>query len=136
MLFQYDLTVPADTAKASPATLSAPLSAGTVVGVSVQFPAGCSGLVDVSIWRSDHQLWPVNLDEGISGEDAIIPWPESYDLDDEPFAVTLKGWSPGTTYQHVITFRFALLPLEEARAARGLPALLRGLGRVLLGRTE
>lgn len=134
MLFEYPLTVPYGTPAAKPETLEALLCAGTVTRVSVQFPAGCAGMVGVSIWRHDHQVWPVNLDEGIAAEDHVVEFPVSYDLDDEPFAFTLKAWSPGTTYPHVITFRFALLSLEEAQSARGLPGLLRRLAALLLGR--
>lgn len=134
MLFEYPLTVLADTAEGEGEPLQCLLSAGVVTRVAVQFPAGCAGMVHVSIWRGEHQVWPVNLDEAISGEDAIVSWPESYDLDDEPFGFEVRGWSPGTTYPHVITFRFALLSLEEAQSARGLPGLLRRLGNLLLGR--
>ena len=134
MLFEYPLTVPADTAEAAPEPLECPLAAGTVTRVDVQFPAGCAGMVHVSIWRSDHQVWPVNLDGDIAGEDAIISWPESYDLDDEPFGFEVRGWSPDTTYPHVITFRFTLLSLEETRDVRGLLGLLRRLANLLLGR--
>jgi len=134
MLFEYPLTVPIDTEAAAPVTLEALLCAGTVTRVDVQFPAGCAGMVGVSIWRHDHQVWPVNLDESITGEDATVSWPESYDLDDEPFAFTLKGSSPGTAYPHVITCRFALLSLEEVQSARGLPGLIRRLANLLLGR--
>jgi hypothetical protein len=134
MLFEYPLTVPADRAEADPVTLDALLAPGTVSRVDVGFPAGCAGMVNVTIWRSDHQVWPVNLDESITGEDATVSWPESYDLDDEPFAFTLKGSSPGTTYPHVITCRFALLSLEEVQSARGLPGLIRRLANLLLGR--
>jgi len=134
MLFEYPLTVPADTAEAAPVTLDAVLAAGTVIRVDVQFPAGCSAMVYVSIWRSEHQVWPVNLDEAIAGEDAIVSWPESYDLDDEPFGFEVRGWSPGATYDHKITLRFALLSLEEAQSSRGLPGLLRRIAALFLGR--
>jgi len=134
VLFEYRLTVPINTPEADAEPLECPLSAGTVTRVDVQFPAGCAGMVHVSIWRSDHQVWPVNLDGDIAGEDAIISWPKSYDLDDEPFGFEVRGWSPGTTYPHVITFRFALLSLEESRSARGLTGMLRRLGALLLGR--
>jgi hypothetical protein len=134
VLFEYPLTVPADTAEAAPATLECLLSAGTVTRVDVQFPAGCVGMVYATIWRHDHQLWPINLDDAIAGEDAIISFTASYDLDDEPFAFLVKAWSPGTTYDHVITFRFVLLSLDETREIRGLPGLIRRLANLLLGR--
>ena len=134
MFFEYPVTVPADTAKAAPVEEELPLCAGTITQVGVQFPAGCAGMVNASIWRGDHQLWPVNLDDAIAGEDAVVAWPESYDLADEPFSVKVKLWSPGTTYDHTITFRFALLSLEEMQEARQAPGLLRRLAQVLLGR--
>jgi hypothetical protein len=134
VFFEFPVTVTAGTLKAAPAVEELLLSAGAITRVDVQFPAGCSGMVHCSIWRGDHQLWPVNLDNDIAGEDAIVSWPESYDLADEPFSVIVKVWSPGTTYDHTITFRFALLSLEEMREARQAPGLLRRLSQLLLGR--
>lgn len=134
MFYEFDLTVTADTARADPATLEVPLAAGTITQVGIQFPAGCSGMVYASIWRSDHQLWPGDPDEAIAGEDAIVSWAESYDLDDVPFSLLLKAWSPGTTYDHKLTFRFALLSLEETQSARGLSGLLRRALGLLLGK--
>jgi len=134
MFFEYPLTVTAGTAKGAPATVEALLCAGTVTRVDVQFPAGCSGMVHVSLWRRDHQVWPVNLDNDIAGEDVVVSWPESYDLEEEPFAFTVKAWSPGTTYPHTITLRFALLSLEEMQEARQAPGLLRRMGQLFLGK--
>lgn len=135
MFFEYRLPIPASTPAASPVPLDAPLCAGTVSRVDIQFPSGCAGLAHVSVWRSGHQVWPVNLDGDIAGEDAIISWPESYDLDDEPFGFILRGWNADDTYQHTITFRFTLLSLEEAQSARGLAGMLRRAIGLLLGRS-
>jgi len=134
MFFEYPLLVTAGKAKADPATLECLLAAGAVTHVDVQFPAGCCGLVHASIWRRDHQVWPVNLDNDISGNDAIVSWAESYDLDEEPFAFTVRAWNLDDTYNHTITFRFALLTLEEMQGARQAPGLLRRLAQVFLGR--
>lgn len=127
MLFEYPLTIPANTAQASPAEVYAPLAPGTVSRVDIQFPRGCVGLVHAQVWREEHQVWPVNLDGDISAEELVVSWPEDYDLDDEPFAFSLVGWNDDDSYPHKITFRFAILPLslkEEARAPLGL------LGRI------
>ncbi|KKL52780.1 hypothetical protein LCGC14_2282060 [marine sediment metagenome] len=123
MFHEYALTIPANTAESAPATMDAPLAPGTVVRVEIQFPRGCVGLVHVQIWRSEHQVWPVNVEGDISGEGVPVAWPEDYDLDDEPYTVTLRGWNDDDTYPHTITFRFALLPLsakEEGRAPAGM----------------
>lgn len=116
MFFEYPLVVPADTAKAAPATVDAVLCVGVVTEVSIQFPAGCSGMVYVTIWRGGHPVWPVNIDEAVAGEDAIISFPESYELDEQEYAFEVRGWSPGTTYSHTITVRFTVQPLAEIAA--------------------
>ena len=133
MFYEFGLTVTANTLKASPVELEVPLNAGTITAIGVQFPAGCSGLVFVTISRSGHQIWPGDPDEAIAGEDAIVSWAEDYDLDDPPFSLLLRGWSPGTTYDHKITFRFSLLSLETAQGQRGLGGLLSRMARVLIG---
>ena len=131
MFYEFDLTIPADTPAASPEELEVPLSAGTVTRVEVQFPPGCSGLVKVAVFRSGHQVWPGDPDEAIKGEDALVWWPEDYDLDDPPHAFLLRGWSPGTAYDHTITFRFALLPLELKAQVGAQLGLLQRIARFL-----
>jgi len=133
VLFEYPLTIAANTAESSPATLEAPLAPGTVARVDVQFPRGCVGLVHVQIWRSEHQVWPVNLEGNISAEGLVVSWPEDYDLDDEPFALELRGWNDDDTYQHKIIFRFALLPLGAKVEAREAVGLLRRIGQAIFG---
>ena len=133
MFDEYPLTVPAGTAQASPAELEAKLAPGTVKLVAVQFPPGCRGLVSAAIFRGDHQVWPGDPDEGITADATVVWWPEDYDLDDEPYGFTVKGWSPETTFQHVLTFRFAVLPLEARDEARESAGLLRRIGEAIFG---
>lgn len=116
MFFTFPVPVPLNTPKADPFPVDAILCVGVVEEVSVQFPAGCSGMVYVTIWRGEHQVWPVNLDGAISGEDAIVSWPESYDLTEQEYAFQIRAWSPGTTYNHTVTVRFAVQPLPERLA--------------------
>ena len=113
MFFEFPLLITADKQKAEPATLDAELCSGIVAGVSIQFPAGCSGMVFVSIWRGGHPVWPTNIDEAFAGEDAIISFPESYVLDEPEYTFELRGWSPDTTYDHTVTIRFTVQPLPE-----------------------
>jgi len=134
MLYEYALTVPLATPASAPTTLEVALSAGTVTQVSVQFPAGCRGLVRVAIYRSNHQVWPGNLDGYLAAENHVIIWPDDYDLTDRPFSVQLRGWAPATQYPHTITFRFAVLELERKREAAGIASGLRRMAEVLLGR--
>ena len=133
MLYEYPLTIDANTAATSPATLDAPLAPGTVVRVDVQFPRGCVGLAHVQIWRREHQIWPGNVDGDISAEGLVVSWPEDLDLDDEPYEVQLRGWNEDDTFPHKITFRFALLPLGATQDARASAGLLRRIGAAIFG---
>lgn len=91
------------------------------------------GLAHVQIWRSEHQVWPANLDGNIAGENAVIGWPEDYDLDDEPYDLTLRGWNDDDSFSHTITVRFALLSLERKAEARESAGLLRRIGQAIFG---
>ena len=133
MLYEYALTIPANTAEASPATMDAPLAPGTVVRVDVQFPTGCVGLVHVQIWSGEHQVWPGNLDGDISAEGLVVSWPEDYDLEDEPFTLVLRGWNDDDTFPHTITFRFAIISLAAKEEARESAGLLRRIGQAIFG---
>lgn len=131
MLFEYPLTIPANTAEAAPTEDLVALAPGTISRVEVQFPRGCVGLVHVQVWRSEHQVWPTNVDGSIAGENTNIIWPEAYDLDDEPYDLTLRGWSDDDSFPHKITFRFAVLPLSLNEAAREHGGLLRRIADFL-----
>jgi len=133
VLYEYPLTIPANTPATSPAPLDAPLAPGAGGRVDVQFPRGCVGLAHVQIWRREHQVWPGNLDGDISAEGMVVSWPEDQDLDDEPFTVQLRGWNEDDTFPHKITFRFALLPLGRKVEAHEAAGLLTRIGAALFG---
>ncbi len=124
MFWEYTLTVPANTPASAPVESDVSLSPGVVARVDVQFPRGCVGLVHVQIWRSEHQVWPVNIDGNIASEGQTVSWAEDYDLEDDPTVLTLRGWNLDDSYAHTITFRFALLPLGTGQAQRGAGGLL------------
>ncbi|KKN36986.1 hypothetical protein LCGC14_0767970 [marine sediment metagenome] len=133
MLYEYALTIAANTPASAPETLAAPLAPGTIVRVDLQFPRGCVGLAHVQIWRSEHQVWPGNLDGSIAAEGLVVTWPEDYDLDDEPFALEIRGWNVDDSYAHTITCRFALLPLDVKEEARASAGLLQRIGTAIFG---
>ena len=134
MFYEFDLTVPAATAKTSPATADALLDKGHVTGVAVVFPPGCAGLVSVVVDRGASQVWPSNPDGAHKGDAVTIAWAEDFPLADHPLILTLRGWSPDARFAHTVTFRFELLALAQAEAAHAAPGILRRLGEAILGR--
>lgn len=109
------------------------LAPGIVNQVAVQFLSGCVGEVHVSIWRGEHQVWPVNLDGSIAGENNTVAWVEAYDLIEEPYDMTVKGWAPNTSYDHTITVRVAVLPLALREAVEESRTLLHRIAKALFG---
>ena len=115
MYYEFDLTIPANTAAESPAELKVYLAAGIVKQVEVQIPRGCRSLVHTVAIRGIHQVWPSNPDGSHKGDGARIVFNEDYDLVQPPHSLLLRGWSPDTSYPHIVTWRFQLVaaPVPE-----------------------
>ena len=123
MLYEFDLTIPANTLEAAPATFDAVMASGIITQVAVQIPFGCRSLVHTVAWRGQHQLWPSNPDGSLKGNDPRLLWSEDYDLSEPPHTITLRGWSPGTNWPHVVTWRFNVkatpVPVAEKKGKKG-----------------
>lgn len=124
MFYEFDVTSPAGTATAVPVTVIARLNKGLVTRVAVHFPPGSAGRVLTACDRYDSQVWPSNPDGFFKGDDDIVAWQESYPLYDEPLFFELRGWSPNARFSHTVTWRFEVLPLDQAEAALGQRGLL------------
>lgn len=114
MFYSWDITIPANTAKADPKTKRLKLSKGVVTGIFIKFPAGCSGMVGVRIYRGESQLVPLNRDGRVTGDDEIVPTEQYYELLRRPYYLKFAGHSEGTIYNHTVTVRVQVLPKEVA----------------------
>ncbi len=130
MIYEFALTIPANTPASAPATLGVPLSPGKILQVSVSFPSGCVGLVNTWATISSHHLWPTNLDETIKGDGVPITWPEDLDLTDAPYELALHAYNLDDTYAHTITWRFALIEASKIGAGERSRTLLERLARL------
>ncbi len=129
MFYEHRLTVPNSTLSTAPVKETVTLVPGTIVGLAVQFPRGCVGLVHAQVHRGAHILWPSNPDSSLSGDAVVIEWQESYDMDTEPYQLTLVAWSDDDTFDHTLTFRINLI--EAKLFARSGPGLLRRVAEFL-----
>lgn len=116
MFYEFDLTIPANTLAVSPVERSVFMDGGIIKQVEVQLPSGLRGMVFTVAWRGLHQVWPTNPDGKIKGDDARIVWGEDYDLTQPPHVILLRGWSPDTSYPHVVTWRFQVSPAPVREA--------------------
>lgn len=119
MLYEVDVECPANTAAAAPTEVLARLPKGVVTKVAVQIPLGVKGLTGAQVWRGRYQVWPSNPGAYFKGDDVVIEWAENYELRDEPQTLRLRVWNSDDTFAHTVTFRFALVSLEQAERAGG-----------------
>lgn len=121
MLYEYGLTIPANTSKSAPVSAEVPVSPGRLVRVLILFPLGHRGYTHAWIQRGEHRLFPSDPEETFVGDGHIIDWPEDYVLDDIPYTFKVYGYNDDDSYQHTIYFHFAIIPLVAvgARAAAG-----------------
>jgi hypothetical protein len=106
------LTVPANTSAETPASTTIILPASVLQNMQITFPGGCARLVHVQIYDGTVLLFPngaatdfAENSKTVTVKDMII-W-------DAAKTLTLKGWSAGTAYPHVITFNFEVNTAEE-----------------------
>jgi len=122
MLYTTQLTIPANTTRASPATATLTLAPGVVNRVMVGFPFGCANLAHVAIFEREHQVWPGDPDEDFSWDDFIFAWDEDHELEGPPYELEIRGWNEDDTYPHTILLAMALTDITKAREARGILA--------------
>ena len=85
---------------------------GVIHKLDILFPAGCAGLVLCSVHSALHQIWPSNTDEYFSSDDEVISFREHRPLLTEPYSLELWHFNTDDTYNHSITVRIGILPVN------------------------
>lgn len=133
MIFDYTLTIPANTPESAPEPLELPLTHGIIHKIAVIFQAGCRHQVSLVIKRGLHQVWPTNPDGALKGDFFPIEGPVWYELEDEPYVLEAYGWSPGTTYDHVVTIRLWIARREILIPPSESEGIISKLGKYFFG---
>jgi hypothetical protein len=132
--YEFDVVIPAGTTYDNRVEVLAPVEPGHVVYVAVHYPPGPAGLAFTACDRFASQIWPDNSDGEFKGDGLVIDWLEDYPVDDHPLMFRLFGWAPNARFQHTVTWRLNVLPLDQAQEAAGLPSLLSRVADAILGR--
>lgn len=119
MFYDYPITVPADTSKDAPHTEVLRVTHGVLHRVEIEFPAGCVGLVHLTITRFGHQLFPTNPSASFASDDHTITFDDYIEIYTAPYNLRVDAWSEGTTYDHTITVRLGILPQSIAEKRFG-----------------
>lgn len=123
MLFSWAINVPSNTTEAVPIRQTLSLAHGIISWVSVSFPPGCHGMVNCEIHHYSHQIFPSVEDMELAGDAFPIEWNEYYEMYAEPYELRATLWSPGTSYDHVVTIKIAILPRKAIIALAMVEAI-------------
>ena len=96
------LTVTKGTTQASPVTLEAEVTVGTVEEVKVYFPPGCLGYVKATLFHFEDQILPRHPQGYISGDDYCFVLPMDYEIKSKPVVMWWKCWNTAAVYDHSI----------------------------------
>lgn len=111
--FRYDFTLPANTLNSAPVSREIKLVRGTLTRVSIWFQAGCAGYVYARIKEGESLISPSDQLTGWSFDDYVLELQPEYDLINDPYILTLEGWSDGSIFSHTLITRWEVLTKEQ-----------------------
>ena len=109
-LYHETLIVPAGTLKINAVKVDIKIEQRTIILAGVKFPDGCHDRVHIAGYYGIKQLFPYHSEESIRGSGETVSTLEWWESRVVPWTLTVKGWSPGTSYSHRILIRVITLP--------------------------
>ena len=131
MLFAFPLTIPAGTTEDIPFTQTLTLDFGVITKISIKFPAGCHGLVQIQLLQNESVLIPLNGDTWLSGDDETVESEIYFQFNSEPYELKFLGISPNCSYDHTILVRVEILSADEAFPSQAMTELVQILTQYL-----
>ena len=131
MDFIYDLTIPANTSASAPVEHKVDVGVGIIHLVEIEQAPGCKGMVYAAVRQGLHQVWPTNPGGAFRSNGRVYSSREHYLMALGDSELVIKGWSPGTTYQHIVQFRFCVLDVDIEEPWRRQEGLLEKIKRAL-----
>ena len=110
MIFQADMTIPANTTQGSPTKLKLKIAHGIISQIEVQIPSGHKALAHLTIFHGSHQIAPSTQDMDIHGDTFPVKWSEFYEMYQPPYELTLVGWNTDEEYPHTFPVYIAIIP--------------------------
>ena len=111
MLFVKDVTIPADTKKASPVEGVIEITRAVIKKIEISFAFGCRNMVGIQLFWGEHPIFPRNPDEWIKGDGYVVSGECFYFIYQEPYQVKYRAHSEGTSYDHTLIVRINMLPV-------------------------
>lgn len=100
--FSYDVTIPGNTLETDPYVEELKVTKGKVSKVLFTFQTGCAYLVHCVLCKGARQVLPIIEGQSYHLDGYVLERETAIVMDEHPFSLTFKGWSPGTSYDHTI----------------------------------
>lgn len=123
MWYRGSITVPLDTAKVDFVSAEVEAAPGAVTHFYRLFPLGCAGMVHLQVFNQTRQVFPTTPGQSYIGDGSEVLGAASITLDEPPYTLELRAWSPGADYQHIVYCEFYiekptfLMPVPLAQVA-------------------
>lgn len=112
MRYHLELAVPVGTVVGAPYTSEMTLTPGVIDHVSLYFPPGSGGYLYVQLWLNGYQIIPWERGQWLRGDDVLLTDAGRYEVDEEPYILTVKGYSAATLYTHSVLVGVELTPYQ------------------------
>ncbi len=122
MIYQADVTTPANTAKVDAIKTTLKVISGLVYRIELVFPAGSTGLVYCNIFDKGYQAWPTTPFSWFRGDDDIISFEDSYLKQSPPNEFEIYTYNLDDSYEHLVIVRIGMVS-EKVYMARFLPSM-------------
>lgn len=117
MRYYVELVVEVGTTIDDPEVAEVKLTPGVIEHLALYFPAGSAGNLYIQLWLNGYQLVPWERGQWLRGDDLLIPDSGRYEVDEEPYLLTIKGYSTATNYAHSALVSVELTPYQAVVGA-------------------
>jgi len=102
MRYYVELNVPLGTPPSAPAIAEIKLTPGIIEHVSLYFPPGSGGWLNVQLWLNGSQLVTWERGTWQRGDDVLIPDYGKCQVAAEPYLLIVKAFNTGALYAHSV----------------------------------
>ena len=110
MFYVRQISTDADTSKANATETRIKAWGGIITKISVRFPPGPQFLLHCSISQGGHQIFPVDENFDVTGENEAVTTDEYYKMQSGYNLILVRTWNDDDTYAHSCLVRITVLP--------------------------
>lgn len=114
MLYTKSIVIPAGTLETAPYEEELILLGGYIIQLDIRIPPGHAGKAKIKVLDSEVQLYPVNAEEAIKGDDELHSIQDKYKIE-RPFRLIFRGWNDDTENDHEFIFYINMMTESQVK---------------------